>query len=660
MGKRLMDKPILNVDYNTGKKEKEDGISSHWWNHSKHDCAKAIWASIENNTTLEQRRRLNTRNAILYESSDNNRELAGYPHNFGKVPNYNSDSMGYNVIKSVIDTIVSKITKNKPKVQYLTEGGNNQQQNRAKNLTSYVNSTFHQADIYQIASETFKNSCIFGTGAFKIYKDKPNKKISAEKVLIDEIIVDEAEAIYGKPKTLHQIKYLNKWVLLKLYPNSKDILHDAETLSLANMGDTDLVAVAESWRLPVSGSVGKHCISIKSGLLFEEEYKHKFFPFVFLRWETKQSGFFGTGIADSLANAQVEINFMLERIMKGIDLVAVPRIFMPYSADIDEDEMDNEVAKIISYNNMAGDGKPTVINSSPFGQEIYNHLLWRIQSAYELIGVSQLSAKSEKPSGLNSSVSMRTMQNIETERFFTIADNYQESFLHCAKIILGLSKELDEELEGKLWVNGLDGNDTKKINWKDCSLEEDQYILKAWPVNMLPDRPEGKMEYITEMVQSGIIDRRKAPNLLQYPDIQAELNLEYAGEKLIDKILGKILETGEYTPPEPYFNLEYAIKAAQNHYNLGKLDRVEDSRLFKVLIFMDDCQRLLEKSAEMDKPEMTNVDPNLEPSNQEAMAMEMAAGGQQLPIDQGANIDPEASLVQSSALNQGVDEPVLL
>jgi len=620
-------KDVLEIKYDpqTSKEMKEN--HDNWWTLSDKDMHESLWASIDNITSLEHRRRVNTRNAILYEDIFDGRQLTGYPYNFGKVPRYTS-RIGYNVVKSVIDTVVSKITKNKPKVQFLTDGGNFKQRNKAKNLTKYVNASFRNMGFYTHNGKSFRDGTVFGTGFTKFYKDVEHKRIRCERVVTDEIIVDDGDGMYGTPKNLYQVRYVNRWLLKEQWPDHAEAIDAATPISLTTLGTNDLIEIAEGWHLghTEDRKDGRHVIVIKQATLFEEPYTEDYFPFVVNRWTEPLYGYWGLGIPDELLNIQQEIDRILRNISRALNLIAVPRIWLPNSAEIDPQEITNEVGQIIKYNASTADSKPHFATPTAMNAETYNHLKWLIQSAYEKTGVSQLSAQSAKPAGLNAAVAIRTVQDIETERFFSIADSYQTSHLDAAKIIVSLSRSLHKDLIDKkdkkgLVVKGMTDNEMEEINWKDCDLDEERYVMEAWPINMLPDRPEGKMQFISELIEAQILSPDKAPKLLPYPDIQAELETEFAPTMLIDKILNNILYEGKYQQPEPNFELNYAMLTAPKFYNQGKLENVPEENLMKILLFIDDVERLLTKTKEVEQPLPENANPLADEASAELAAL---------------------------------------
>ena len=88
----------------------------------------------------------------------------------------------------------------------LTEGGNWQLQQQAKQMAKFFDGQFYQSSIYKKSRQIFRDSCIFGTGVTKFsndWREKDDPSILAERAIIDNIFVDPIDGKYGKPRMLH-------------------------------------------------------------------------------------------------------------------------------------------------------------------------------------------------------------------------------------------------------------------------------------------------------------------------------------------------------------------------------------------------------------------------------------------------------------------------
>ena len=98
------------------------------------------------------------------------------------------DRITFNVVQSAIDTVTSKIAKNKPKPYFLTSGGNWAQQRKAKKLNKFVEGIFYEQETYKHATRIFKDACIFGDGVIHVYRK--DDKICYERVMARELFTD--------------------------------------------------------------------------------------------------------------------------------------------------------------------------------------------------------------------------------------------------------------------------------------------------------------------------------------------------------------------------------------------------------------------------------------------------------------------------------------
>ena len=573
-----------------------DAGDYQWYAKEDYTQYQAIF-SVVNRIDSEQsyRSSLNVRNARLYS----NLEVLGLSiYSTGSISNVGNNDVTtgrvtYNLVKSCIDTAASKIAKARPKPQFLTSGGDYALREQAKKLTKYVEGVFYDCDYYTTASKAFIDGCVFGTGVIKFFKK--DGRVACERVLPEEIKIDDNDGLYGKPKSLYQTKQLSRAVLVDMYPEFEQQIMSASSSTNVS-SNVDLVQIIEAWHL---GANGKHTIAIENATLFSEKWEKDHFPFVFYRWSDRLTGFFGQGLAEELVGTQLEINRTLRNIQLAQKLVAVPRIAINEQSKISTTQLNNEIGSIIRYN-QAG-GPPTFHTPTAMNPEVYNHLKWLIQSGYEKTGISQLSATSKKPSGLDSGAALREYSDIESERFMLTAMQYEKLSLDAAKIIIDMSRDMYEE-DKSLTINVPGKDFIETIPWKDVNLKDDNYIMKLFPVGILPDTPAGRLAKVQEMVQAGLIPQEKALELLDFPDLEAYESLETANNKLIEKDIYKMLETGKYTPPEPTSDLIAAAQTAHKHYLKGRADDINEDRLELLLRYIDDAERLSKQAATESEP----------------------------------------------------------
>lgn len=489
------------------------------------------------------------------------------------------DRLTYNIVQSCIDTLTSRIAQNKPKPMFLTQAGDSKLQRKAKKLDQFCYGLFYENGMYQMGPKAFRDACVFGEGIMHVYQE--GGKVKYERVLPYEILVDYLESHYGpeSTKSLFRIKNIDRTELMQAFPESaEDIMKMANTstfISANNRSVADTVTVVEAWRLPVGDKPGRHAIVTETAILENEDYEDDFFPFAVQRYSSRLYGFYAQGMAEQLVPLQVEINRTLISIQRSLYLGGTHKIFVKAGSKVIKSHFDNMIGTILEY---AGDTAPQYVVPQLVQPEIYNHLESMIKKGYELPGVSQLSAANQKPAGLDSGKALRTYDDIQVQRFQTVAQSYEQFFVDLAKISVSVAKKAYGEdksfsvkVPGKRFI--------QEIKWSEVDMDEDEFQLQIYPVSKLPSDPEGRLATIQEMMGAGLLSPEAGRRLLDYPDIEAEENLANATSDYLHRILDEIVEEGKFTAPEPFDRLDEARRLALEYYAQGKLNNLKEERL---------------------------------------------------------------------------------
>jgi hypothetical protein len=625
----------------------KDGNNNNffWWKEKDKEVHKSIFQYISFLDKHQAYHRSgNVKHMRLYGSSDYMRSHPWYSHItntqlLDRQGGFNiKHRVTLNVIQSMIDTVTSKITKNKPRASFLTDGGDWSLQQKAKKLTKFVDGQFHNVNYHAESARAFQDSCIFGTGAVKIFRK--GNKIKAERVLIDELIVDDAESIYGQPRQMHQVKFYNREVLKEMFPKyagAIDAAEGSEPFNMPGVRQQNMIVVIESWHLPSGPDAkdGKRAITIENQTLLVEEYNKQYFPFVVQRWGVRPIGFFGQGLAEQLSGIQLEINKILRTIQISMHLVSVPKLLVEASSKIVKAHLDNKIGGIITYA-----GTPPTFG--PLGKvppDLFSHLDRLYQRAFEVAGVSQLSAQSAKPSGLDSGKALREFTDIESERFMDVATRYEQTYLEAAKIMIDLTRDIAKDTDDfKVRVKG--GKFLQTINWKEIDMEDDKYLMQVFPTSSLSQHPAGRLQDVQELMQAGLIGREQGMKLLDFPDLEAFYNFNNAGIEDIERVIDEIIEKGNYQTPEPFQNLEFGIMKMQQAYLHFRAQKAPEERLDLLRRWIDDANALMQRA------------------QQEAQAQQADAMAQQQMEAQGAIPPVSVAPPPADPTGQAAEAPI--
>lgn len=569
---------------------------------SEAERAKALVAYVESLRSEQgYRQDANFRYMRLYGNYEA-AALRNYAFYRAETSSATSNRVTLNIIQSMVDTVVSKLTKNKPKPTFLTEGGDWELQRKAKKLTQFVEGQFQATNFYAKRALGIQDACIFGTGPVKIFRD--GKEIKCEKTFVDELTVDDVDALTGDPRQLHQTKMVHKEILKALFPEHATVIETAASGTLSefqsNSGSkSPMIQVTETWKLPSKKGAddGLHVIAIRDQDLLEEKWTRDYFPFVFWKWNVRPLGFWGQGLAEQLMGLQLEINKILRTIQVSMHLVSVPKLLVEASSKVVSAHLNNKIGGIIKYTGTA----PTYGQLGSIPPELFAHLDRLYARAYEISGISQLSAQSMKPSGLDSGKALREFNDIESERFMAVGQRDEEAVLHAAQIMIDEAKAIYDEF-GEYKVKVSSGTAIDVIDWEDVSMEEDKYVMRVFPTSALSSTPAGKLQDVQDLLALGFLSKEDAMKLLDFPDLRQFYNFNNSGVENIERAIELMIDKGQYETPEPYQNLEYGITKMQQAYLMYKTNGAPESRLELFRRWIEDANTLIEKAKQATMP----------------------------------------------------------
>lgn len=599
-----------------------------WWNSEvtdteRHKKVIALAKQLEN--TSQERHQTNLRHARMYENVEVE-SLIGSDYAAG-IMRQALQARGIirmNVIAAAEDTLCAKISKNKPRPSYTTSGGQWSQQQKARRLDKFQRGSFYEMKIHKKGKKVFQDACTFGTGLMHFFYNENTDRIDCERVLPDEIFVDDNDAMYDAPRQLLRRKFMAREVLLGMFPKLTEEIFQfgfaksMDSYSVKKEFRTPMVEVWESWHLPSKKGAkdGMHCICIDGAELLCEPWTEQRFPFVKMVFKERTVGFWGKGVAESLVGIQIEINRLILSISEQLRRKGRGRIFLRKGSGVNPSHITNGIADIVEFTGEA----PIIDNQNAIAAEEFMQLDRLYRQAFQEIGASELSVASRKPSGLDAAVALREFSDIESERFALVHQNWEDFFMECAEVYLMLvrmykPKGYKVRMPNKRFVIELD--------WVDIGLAEDAYVVQVFPVSSLPQTPAARYQKVTELMQDGFIDKPTAQRLLEFPDLEAEGNLGNAAIDDADAVIGEILdnETPKLIPLEPYQNIDLIISRGTAAYLYARHHGAEEERLAMLRDLIDSATQM--------KADMTQA--SLPPPMPGAGAPGMPPGGPGIP-----------------------------
>ena len=524
--------------------------------------------------------------------------------------------LALNAVKAVADTYVSMITADKPKVSCVTSGGDWELQRKAAMLEKFVAGVLYENDTYRLATQLNYDVVKFGQGIVKVADERPRQtRIKIERVLPSELLVQADDALYGDPQCMYQCKRVDRLILQELYPDYADKLKTGGTdfgtmstgaSSVFSSDQFDFVVVVEAWHLPQGEHVpGRHSICCGDVTLLDEPWLRPTFPFEFLYRQQPGEGIWGLSLAQELSGLQLAINKLM-RDQARAEALVVGHYFVDNATEINTGQISDRIGGIIRYRGTP----PQYIAPPAYSDQSSQKLNFLWQKCFETIGVSAEKATSQKPAGLNSGKALLVYADIQSQRFNPSYEEYQHFFLRLSRQIIACARDMDDSF----YVRAAGKETMQTVRWADVGgLEDHEFTLHLYPTNALVDDPAARIQQVQDLMTAQLLDPKAGRRLLDLPDLEEFSSYENASYNLTMKMITQIISGGEYVGPEPYMDLEEAIKLFQLSYVKGELENVPEDRLELLSRWISAAQAILNPPQPTAPPQGPPGAPNMGP-----------------------------------------------
>jgi hypothetical protein len=520
------------------------------------------------------------------------------------------DRPTFNLIQACTDTLVSRLSQNKPEPKFLTDNGDYKQRHLGQSLNQFILGEFYQTKTYEKGTKVLKDCIVMGTGIAKVFEGD-DAKVCVDRKMVTDLYMDDNDSLNGDPQMMIELMLVDRDKLIAKNPKYKAVIAATPSSYPDNSQDTgkttaDQIMVVEGWKLAsgpdpdAEGYVpGRHTIAIMGGTLLDEDWNKITFPFVFLQYSDAFRGFYGQGLATQLFGTQMALDRILYTISRAITLVGVPRVFIEQSSKVVKAHQDNQIGTIVTYSGT----KPSYEVAPCNAPELYAERDKLIQYGFQQCGVSAMQATSQKPEGLNSGAAIRSYDDISTDRFAALSAKYEKFYVELAYQIANLAKEIAER-DGKYQTIYPNKDGTKEIDLPAMKFLNDPFVIQCFSESSLPRTPAGRIQTITELVQAGMLTLKEGYRLMRLggDGLERTDNLNNASEERIFKILDEIVESGKYTPPDPFMDLQLATNLTVQYYNLYMSAKLEESKADKLRQFFTQVQAMVQAATPPPQP----------------------------------------------------------
>jgi hypothetical protein len=486
-----------------------------------------------------------------------------------------------NATKSIIDTFVSRLSKDRPMPNFDTTDGDWQLKRKAKKYRQFIVGEMLKTEFDDLSRETLVDGAVLGNGYTRIDSDDD---VFAESMPVNEVLYDKRECRYGKPQQAFRVTRVARDYLAELYPKHKDAINRAPASLRRPDDDTqvitdleDYVDTYEGWQLPTTKEThdGRHGLFIEEATLVFEEWFEPRFPWAHLRLFKPRpgKGLMGSGFVDQLASLQHRVNCIVRDLQ--LNLAATGRGFFAVN-----EQNDIPVELLTGWQpfklKFKGSQAPTWQAPQPFNQAQLNALEFFIQKMYDLSGVSQASATSKSALGAGASgVALDTQYDIDSDRFRMPQSNYARYRLEAAQRYIDAAarvarRRANEKGEKRSYVqvSWKERDAIERLEYTKVELKEGQYCLKIEAVNFLPDTRAGKLAVVEQLAKAGVIEQWLVPTLFDEPDLVQANGILLAAFKNAMRKMDELADPDVEMPiPEHMNDLELELKLVTAYYN---------------------------------------------------------------------------------------------
>ena len=364
----------------------EDGQASRyrWWTEDEARVGGSLTVAAQNIEKWNWARRYLNLTCMRYMTG---RELSAvYSYSMARRPGnlvrtYSAaewKAPSFNLIATCADVYSSRIWKNRPFIQVIPIAGDFKARIRSKKLSRFADAVFDETKFWPQVEMAGIDCMTTGDGFFKVREGigAEGGRIAIDRVLADEILVNEEEAQYGNPRSMIQRVFMHREELYYKYGLSETQRNAIERAPSAypgfyygsDLNYRDIVPVVEGWRLPGADKDkerGRHVLAVGDCTLDDSKWTKHGFPFARLQFKPMSVGYFGQGLAEQLLPIQAELNRIDDAIWESMRRMAWPRVVVDTNSKVNENSLAGKSGGIVKFTSGGSAVPPNLRTTSP-------------------------------------------------------------------------------------------------------------------------------------------------------------------------------------------------------------------------------------------------------------------------------------------------------
>lgn len=533
-----------------------------------------------------------------------NMAMAGIgPNTYSRPDRGLGGPLSLNIVRSMCNTVHNHIGKSTPRPACKTSGASWEKVDEYKKVERWVAGMFKKEGVYRTGKRCLLDMIVLGSYALKVVPQTKPKSIVFDRVFPLELLVDTAEGMHGEPRSMHQVKYIDRRVAMKKYPDAETAIREAslneaggefEYLDMMrpDTAASDMVRLVESYyeASDPDADDGIRTVSICGKHIYSEKYRKKLSAtFKVGRWSWAPLGFWGMGLAEELAGIQEELNRLMRKVQMAMGLFGAPYVMIDRASNVLPGQVTNVPGTILLYTGK----EPKVVAVQTVHPEVFQQIDRLYQRGFEIAGVNQFQAFGAKPGGIESGRAMVAYNDTGNDRLANAFEEYQDLYVAAAEMGIDAADEIPNY---KVRVYGSD-DETELDFKKDIDLERDEFVLEVSPVSKLSDSLTAQMDFADRLINMGL--GGKPDDILEKfawsPDMVGWLRAALAPKRMIQKMISEMMkEPGRQFVCEPHMNAALALDEAQKAYALAFMaDKPNENGMKRLRNFMMSCTDMI-------------------------------------------------------------------
>lgn len=440
-----------------------------------------------------------------------------------------------NVIKSAIDTLVSKISNQKCRPYFSSVNGTYKTKQVVRQAQQFFDCIFDKEQVNYKVSHAFRSACICGTGY--VFLNPFTYKLEVLEPWT--VGIQHTEKAYGRPTDM-LVKFNNyPTSLIEDYKDKYDYVQYCIYIS---------VKEHKAYRL----------INAKEVEVIK--YEPDVLPLVSISYCDPVFGRKTTSIVEELNGIQTQLDMINQKVSAAALLTPANAVYVLEGSSLDAEKLTNKSGEIYKIKLPPGMDRLPVqqINPAPFDPMWQSMLDFFVKQAFESIGLSQLSATGKKPAGADSGIALSTLEDVESDRFETQLNAFIRMYTDIAKMYINV-------LPANADIIPVSQN-TSPLKWKDLLKEQGMFKVQYSAATFLSKQPSEKIKQISQLSQAGLIGVEKIAELLDNPDLEDAYSFAQAVHNACNKVIEATMDGEEVDIPKfiSYEQLAKDISQTQN------------------------------------------------------------------------------------------------